>query len=70
MLRSVAPWGVASGGLQDGLGSLKIYADSAASYQPFLTSWVAGLNFGAAVTVANAARGGDRRGTRSRPRGT
>ena len=36
-------------------GSLKIYADSAASYQPFLTSWVAGLNFGAAVTVANAA---------------
>ena len=36
-------------------GSREIYADSAASYQPFLTSWVAGLNFGIGVTAANAA---------------
>ena len=36
-------------------GSREVYADSAASYQPFLTSWLAGLNFGLSVTAANAA---------------
>ncbi|HET7531152.1 MAG TPA: hypothetical protein VFJ98_09365, partial [Mycobacteriales bacterium] len=36
-------------------GSREVYADSAASYQPFLTSWVAGLSFGVSVAAANAA---------------
>jgi hypothetical protein len=36
-------------------GSREVYADSAASYQPFLTSWLAGLSFGVGVAAANAA---------------
>ena len=36
-------------------GSRAVYADSAATYQPFLTSWLAGVNFGLSVTAANAA---------------
>jgi hypothetical protein len=39
-------------------GSREIYADSAASYQPFLTAWLAGVNFGLSVTAANAAGAG------------
>jgi hypothetical protein len=36
-------------------GSRGVYADSAATYQPFLTAWSAGLGFGPAVTAANVA---------------
>lgn len=36
-------------------GSREIYADSAASYQPFLTAWLGGVNFGLSVTAANVA---------------
>ena len=36
-------------------GSREVYADSAASYQPFLTSWLAGGTFAVGVAAANAA---------------
>jgi hypothetical protein len=36
-------------------GSREVYADSAASYQPFLTSWVAGGTFALGIAAANAA---------------
>lgn len=42
-------------GFKTASGSREVYADSAASYQPFLTSWVAGRTFGQSVTAANAA---------------
>jgi hypothetical protein len=36
-------------------GSREIYADSASSYLPFLSSWAVGSPFGIAVTAANVA---------------
>ena len=36
-------------------GSKKIYADSAASYVPFLSAWAVGGTFGASVLAANVA---------------
>lgn len=36
-------------------GSREIYADSAASYLPFLSAWALGGTFGASVTAANVA---------------
>jgi len=36
-------------------GSRGVYADSVASYQPFLTAWVSGLSFGTGVAAANTA---------------
>lgn len=36
-------------------GSREVYADSAASYLPFLSAWALGGTFGASVTAANAA---------------
>ena len=36
-------------------GSREIYADSASSYLPFLSSWAVGGTFGIAVTAANVA---------------
>jgi hypothetical protein len=45
-------------GFKTASGSREVYADSAASYQPFLTSWVAGGNFGLSVTAANVAGAG------------
>lgn len=36
-------------------GSRLIYADSAATYAPFLTAWVSGASFGLSVAAANVA---------------
>ena len=42
-------------GFKTASGSREVYADSAASYLPFLSAWAVGGTFGASVTAANAA---------------
>lgn len=42
-------------GFRAASGSRGVYADSAASYLPFLSAWAVGASFGASVTAANVA---------------